>query len=244
MVMSVVRAMLLAPVCVGERRRREESMNRAIRLASIAVATAAAGVLVGFYIVAFLMATPPTVSSRSSGQGQAQVTLQTVAAIGFGAHPDWVSYLVQDSQGRWVHSTILQVPAHSLVHVTIYQYDTSTGLRNPFFSQVRGTVGGVMYLNGKATKAIKADDPAHTFTIPDLGLSVPLQGISNNAKNQCQAAPCSVSQAHNTIEFTFRTGAPGSYRWQCFVPCGAGFVFGNGGPMQTMGYMDGFLKVV
>ncbi len=218
-------------------------MSRAMRLALVAVATAAAGVLVGFYIVAFLMATPPTVNSAQTSPGQARITLQTVAAIGFGAHPDWVSYLVQDPQGRWVHSTILRVPAHSLVHVTIYQYDTASGLRNPFYSQVRGTVGGIMYLNGKATRAIKPDDPGHTFAIPDLGLSVPLQGVPDDAKNQCEAAPCSTSQAHNTIEFTFRTGAPGSYRWQCFVPCAAGFVFGNGGPMQTMGYMDGFLEV-
>jgi len=33
------------------------------------------------------------------------------------------------------------------------------------------------------------------------------------------------------------------YRWQCFVPCGLGFLYGNGGPMQTIGFMDGFLEV-
>ncbi len=37
--------------------------------------------------------------------------------------------------------------------------------------------------------------------------------------------------------------APGHYRWQCFVPCAAGFIYGFGGPMQTIGYMDGFLNV-
>jgi hypothetical protein len=31
--------------------------------------------------------------------------MQTVASIGFGPHPDWVSYLVKDPQGKWVHST-------------------------------------------------------------------------------------------------------------------------------------------
>ena len=29
-----------------------------------------------------------------------------------------------------------------------------------------------------------------------------------------------------------------------FVPCAAGWIFGNGGPMQTVGWMDGYLKVV
>src|ERR1039457_6760360 len=36
----------------------------------------------------------------------------------------------------------------------------------------------------------------------------------------------------------------GQYPWQCFLPCGLGYLYGNGGPMQTVGYMDGFLKVV
>ena len=49
--------------------------------------------------------------------------------------------------------------------------------------------------------------------------------------------------AHHTITFTFRTGKPGHYRWQCFVPCAAGTIFGNGGPMSTLGYMGGQLIV-
>jgi len=28
------------------------------------------------------------------------------------------------------------------------------------------------------------------------------------------------------------------------VPCALGFLYGNGGPMQTVGWMDGFMKVV
>ena len=47
-----------------------------------------------------------------------------------------------------------------------------------------------------------------------------------------------MSTAHTTITFTFRTGKKGHYRWQCFVPCAAGFVLGFGGPMQSIGYMD------
>ena len=81
------------------------------------------------------------------------------------------------------------------------------------------------------------------FAIPQWGVSVPLIGVSMNAKNQCPNAPCSLSQAHNTISFTIRTPGPGLYRWQCFVPCAAGFIQGFGGPMQTVGYMDGFIKI-
>jgi hypothetical protein len=47
----------------------------------------------------------------------------------------------------------------------------------------------------------------------------------------------------NVITFSFRTGKPGVYRWQCFAPCGLGTLDGNGGPMQTLGYMAGQLVV-
>ena len=46
------------------------------------------------------------------------------------------------------------------------------------------------------------------------------------------------------IRFSFTTPGPGNYRWQCFVPCGAGWLFGNGGGMSQLGYMGGFMKVV
>jgi hypothetical protein len=82
------------------------------------------------------------------------------------------------------------------------------------------------------------------FAIPDIGLSVPLYGVSSDAKNPCANAPCPLSNDHATISFTFRSPAKGLYRWQCFVPCAAGWIQGFGGPMQTVGYMDGFLKVV
>jgi len=80
--------------------------------------------------------------------------------------------------------------------------------------------------------------------VPQLGLIVALPGVGDNAKNQCGYAPCPMSNAHRTITFTFHTGAKGHYRWQCFVPCAAGWIDGFGGPMQTIGYMDGFLDVV
>ena len=150
-----------------------------------------------------------------------------------------------ESNGKWVHSTIFSVPADSVIHVTIYQYDGDTGLRNAFLSQVQGTIGGTMTLNGKTMRAVKPEEPAHTFAIPELGVFVPLPGVNEEAKNFCEEGPCEPSKSlHNTITFSFRTGKPGRYRWQCFVPCGAGTIFGNGGPMQTLGYMGGFLDVV
>jgi hypothetical protein len=199
-------------------------------------------VLITVYLTQWLTVSPPSVASATR-KGEPQLTIQTVASLGTAPHPDWVSYLVKDARGRWVHTTLMRLPAHSTVHVTIYQYDTATGLRNPFWAQPQGVVGRTMTLDGKTIAALDPDLASHTFAVPDLGVSVPLAGVADDAKNQCSVAPCTLAEAHRTITFSFHTGAPGRYRWQCFVPCGAGFLFGFGGPMQTVGYMDGFLLV-
>lgn len=217
-------------------------MSRTARLAATALGAVVVAGLIAYYVLGYLIVRPPAV--RASGSApHAYLTLQTVASLGFGPHPDWVSYLVENDRGTWVHSTVLRVPAHSLVTVTVYQYDTATGLRNPFFGRPLGLVGE-MTVDGKPVKTLDPDLASHTFAIPDLGVSVPLKGVPDDAKNQCSVAPCTLAQAHTTVRFTFRTGKKGTFRWQCFVPCAAGFLAGFGGPMQTLGYMDGFLHVV
>jgi hypothetical protein len=217
------------------------------KVLGIAAVAAAAGVLIGFYIVDVLMSGPKAFQP-AVGTGPAKsvnLTIQTVAAVGptLAPNPDWVSYLVQDASGKWRRTTIWSVPAHTLVHVTVYQFDGKSGLRNPFMARVRGTLGNAMQVNGRTLSVINPDDASHTFAIPQLDLLVPLKGVADNAKNQCEFAPCTMDKAHNTITFSFRTPGPGRYRWQCFVPCAAGFLAGFGGPMQTLGYMDGFLNV-
>lgn len=219
-------------------------MNK--RALAVLVCTAVSFVLVGLYIGLYLTAHPGTAIASASPEGGVQLNLATVPAAALNdPHPTWVSYYVVNTHDQdWQHKTTWVVPAHTLVHVTLYQYDGASGLRNPFLSQVTGTVGGTFDLNGKTTKTINPNATSHVFAIPAYGLTVPLLGVSATAKNPCSNAPCTLSQDHETITFTFRTGAKGLVRWQCFVPCAAGYIQGFGGPMQTVGYMDGFLKVV
>jgi hypothetical protein len=226
---------------------RPELSLRAQKTLATSLGVVVVGILVGFYVT-FLTGGPTPygvpVASAAGGRS-ASLTLQTVAAIGPKLAPnrDWVSYLVREN-GTWHRSTVWTLPANSLIHVTIYQFDGKSGLRNPFLAQARGIVGGSFALNGKSVSVINPDDASHTFAIPAFGVLVPLAGVGANAKNQCGDAPCALSTAHNTITFSFRTGKKGHYRWQCFVPCAAGFYYGFGGPMQTIGYMDGFVNVV
>jgi hypothetical protein len=216
------------------------------KLLAVGAAVAVLGGLITLYISDWATSFPKEiVASRAPVSGGANLTLETVASIGpkySARHPDWVSYLVNKG-GKWVHSTDYTVPAHSVVHVTIYQYDGASGLRNPFLAQVQGTVGGTETVDGKSVNSVDPEEASHTFVVPELGVFVPLPGVPEEAKNQCEFAPCE-GTTHRTITFSFRTGNKGRYRWQCFVPCAAGWYFGNGGPMQTLGYMDGFLDVV
>jgi len=217
------------------------------KLLGVGFAVALLGVLIGLYVATWATSQPPTVAATvaPASSGGDQLTLETVASIGpkySPTHPNWVSYLVRKN-GKWIHSTNYTVPANSIVHVTIYQYDSPTGLRNPFLSQVQGTVGGTMTVDGKTVNAINPEETSHTFVVPQLGLFIPLPGVPEETKNACEFAPCE-GAAHRTITFSFYSGKKGHYRWQCFVPCAAGFPYGLGGPMQTLGYMDGFLNVV
>lgn len=213
-----------------------------MRVTAVLVGTAVVAGAFALYINKFLHK-PEPVAATATAQGRAQLTLGTTPAVGsLGGNPTWVSYLAR-RDGGWDHTTTYDLPANSLVDMTIYQFDSATGLRNPFLSQVQGVVGGTMRVDGRTVRSIQPDDASHTFTVPDLGIVVPLPGVADNAPNQCAEMPCPLNDAHRTIEFTIRTPQADDYRWQCFVPCAAGFVNGNGGPMQTVGYMDGYLKV-
>jgi hypothetical protein len=215
------------------------------KLLGVIVVTIAFCALLGVYVGSYLTSAPGASAATTTPAG-AQLYLATVAASETSdANPSWVSYYVVDAHsGNWRHDTTYTVPANTVVHVTIFQYDGQSGLRNPFISQSTGTVGGNFLLNGKPTQTVAPEAASHIFAIPELGVSVPLAGIPDSAKNPCDNAPCSLSMDHETISFSFRTGKRGMYRWQCFVPCAAGFIDGFGGPMQTVGYMDGFVKVV
>jgi hypothetical protein len=154
-----------------------------------------------------------------------------------GAHPGWVSY---------GPSTNLHVPAHSLVTVTIAQYDAGEKITNPYFAKVHGTVDGTMTVDGKQETGTDPDAVGHTFTIhaapgnqDPLFVSVPLPAVADDAP----MAAGSDYPAPHVVVFSFVTGGPGQYVWNCEFPCGDGFYAKFGGPMATQGYMSGTLTV-
>jgi hypothetical protein len=143
-------------------------------------------------------------------------------------------------------STTLQLPANSLVTITVHQYDGSTTVWNNYFAKVHGTVDGTAIYNGKAQKEIEPDNVAHTFTIHQfaettqdgLFVSVPMLAVPSNAKNEANGYP-----KPQDITFSFITGGPGEYVWNCEDPCGNGYV-DFGGVMSERGWMSGTVTVV
>jgi hypothetical protein len=163
--------------------------SRALRLVAVLGAVVVVAVAITLYVSHYLNA-PTEVSARQTGPQRASLTLGTTPAVGgLGGSKSWVSYLVRQN-GEWGHTTVFKVPAHSLVHIKIYNFDGGSGLRNPFLSQVQGTVGSIERINGKATDVIDPADASHTFTVPELGISVPLLGVPDDAKHQFAEMPC------------------------------------------------------
>lgn len=131
------------------------------------------------------------------------------------------------------------LPANSTVVVTVTNFDDATALPKATaqYAKASGIVGGTFTVtpikpgdpNGAAgpTTTASSLDPAqvsHTFTVPGLGINVPI-------------AP------HARVTFTIRTGAPGSFAWRCYDPCGNGPAGWGTAMAAQRGYMEGTLTV-
>lgn len=230
------------------------SLRARLTLIALFFLTAAGGMVAG--AMAWVREQPANISLLVDHRAGSPVhlTIQTVGALGDKySQPDWVSYLVRAPGGKWVHSTQWILPAHTRIDVTEYEYDSGSPLRNEVWGRVSGVLGGSAsvqlpgskhLLHATVINSYAGQGIAHTFTVPSLGINVPFYGVNGDAKNFCNEAPCPTSAAHVTVRFAFQTPGPGQYRWQCFIPCGVGFADGNGGPMDTLGFMAGYLKVV
>ena len=225
-------------------------MSLPARVTTLLIAFVAVVVVVTFVAVHFILSSPPVenYTPYASG-GQVNVVLQTDPQNTVTNKPDWVSYFIQDPRTKqWVHTTYFAVPAATKVNVTIEGYDGCTPLRNPVWGKVTGTIGGVEYVNGQPESELNSwsgCNVQHTFTMAGLGINVPIASppTLKEENNLCGTSPCT-SGPHEVVTFSFMTPAKGgTFRWQCIIPCGGGYLDGNGGPMSTPGYMSGQMEV-
>ena len=126
------------------------------------------------------------------------------------------------------------VPANAIVQAEIRCFDNGPAPIAAGYNKVTGTADGRMVVipavtgdlqsvTGQYLSALDPSKVSHTFTIGRLTLNVPIPALS-------------------TVRFTFKTGAPGSYPWQCMAACGTGSG-GWQGTMATPGWMQGTMTV-
>lgn len=123
------------------------------------------------------------------------------------------------------------VPAHTLVHVVITNYDDGVNLVPAEYAQVRGVVGGTIswanasMVSPETASSIGLDQISHTFTLNAQGyaLNVPV--------------PAATDVAHpTTVAFATYFNTTGVFDWNCMAPC-------DPGSMATLGYMAGAVTV-
>jgi len=132
----------------------------------------------------------------------------------------------------------IHVRAGARVVLTIREYDdmvTPLADNSPFLQ----VMGGTETVNGKRVTSVSNQMIAHTFTVPSLGINVPLPIAGMGGSMGSMDGPAGPT----TVRFTFRAPAtPGTYLWLCATPCGTG-PYGISGAMHINGWMRGHLIV-
>ena len=119
------------------------------------------------------------------------------------------------------------------------------GLRNPVLGRAARASSATMTLDGKPIADARPRPRLAHVRDPRARRQRAARGRRRRREEPVQRRAVHARGGAPTITFTLpHRASPARYRWQCFVPCAAGFILGFGGPMQSLGYMDGFLHVV
>lgn len=185
-------------------------------------------------------------SSGSSGQaaGASPYTLTLMITTNnlydpfMGEQP---AYYVVGSSGLGSSANIT-LPANQPIRLVIVDYDNGApGVNNSQVGQVTGTTNnqeqivnntlvnstisssGIDIRGVQTVSSIPTSEIAHTFTVPQLGINIPVPPLS-------------------TVVTYITITSPGTYSWLCQIPCGGG-PEGTAGAMSTPGWMLGTLTV-
>ncbi len=186
-------------------------------------------------VLAFYYARAP-VSSTVQQTGPYRLTLMEVMDTGWNATIAQPQFSVLGPNGL-ESSANIPLPANTLIQLTIISYDTPTAGSTDAEGKVSGTIGGtVLLINGtnamgmnvppqwnETVTSVPGDMLAHTFTIQQLGINIPVVGGDTTI-------------AYLTLNQT------GTFQWICLTPCGFGAT-GMQGAMSTAGWMEGQVTV-
>lgn len=213
-------------------------------LVVMAIAVAAA---LGFYfatittagkgtIVTATMTATSTVTSNSTEPYDLTLII-TTNNIYNSTVGDQPAYYILGSNGL-ESSANIAVPAHRLIRLVIICYDDGpANLTSSQYATVSGTLNnevyevsndnvnssqgltGIQVTGGQNVSSVSPDDVAHTFTVPQIGLNIPIMPSS-------------------TVTAYFTLNQSGTFSWFCQTECGSG-PNGLQGAMATKGWMTG-----
>jgi len=204
---------------------------------ALLIIVAISGIAIGYGIESTVPSTPQKTVTSSPG-AQAPYVLNLVIATDSaynatqGTQP---AYFVLGPDGLQSSANI-SLPANRLIKLVITCYDDGNAtILVPNDNKVSGTTGGTIFVasnsninasqdpsgivinGGQNLTSVPAVDVAHTFTIPNLNLNIPV--------------PLS-----STVVAYFTISKPGTYLWFCETDCGDA-------PMSTPGWMRGSVVV-
>ena len=227
-------------------------MDRALTNATVILVAmalvAAAGIGIGWGVGTTVPSSPaptgptPSLQAGSTGSNTTyKLTLVEIMDVAWNSTTMQPRFYVLGDHGL-ESSANISLPAHRLIQLTIFSYDTPTPGVSAQSGVVAGTVGGMMsFYNGTLATgmdnetmnqvmsigmnvtSVPAGSVAHTFSVPQLGINIPVVGGST------EIAYLMFDQA-------------GTFTWVCATPCGFG-PDGSGGAMSAPGWMIGQLTV-
>ena len=194
--------------------------------------------------------TPPDrrLHGRQAPASRSNVTLQTVGTYGSGSHPTWVSYLVQSPAGPvGAHDAL--PGARSTSGSTSPSTSTTRAARCATSSSARSPAPRERRPRSTASRSGSSTPTPATASATRSrsrrsASTCPLYGNNGNA-NLCAAAP-----VHHQARRTKSSSSPSPARARAATAgsasCPAGWATSTAtaGPMSTLGYMGGFMKVV
>jgi hypothetical protein len=177
---------------------------------------------------------------RGAGYAQGQTAVGKVAVAGAPSTPPHLYLVIHRGEqlnneplGPAYMPSVFTLPGNTTVTVTITNFDDATTLpdnaakfakasgidRNTFLLAPMDPRNPNAIVAATPTSQLSSTTIAHTFTIQQINLNVPIA-------------------AESTTTFTFHTPTGCDCMWRCMDPCGIGPV-GWGGAMSTEGYMMG-----
>jgi hypothetical protein len=180
----------------------------------------------------------PRSSAVPQQTGPFRLTLVEIMDTGWNSTMAQPQFSVLGADGMQSAGDI-RFPAHTLIQLTIISYDTPTAGNQESMGKVSGTVGGsgtISLINGTSAMgtdvsqrwdqnvtSVAADMLAHTFTVQQLGINIPVVG------------------GDTEIAYLY-FNQTGTFQWICLTPCGFGHM-GMEGAMSMSGWMEGQIIV-